>query len=748
MDPATLTLFRDVVNRSSSEREDYYAQHQTSDQLRNEVEALVQAGERTIESFAGHFASAAVRALLEEPTAPTPAAPRAPLQPVSIGRYEVKRLLGRGGMSDVYLARDPMLERDIAVKLIGGDLDSEVARRRLVREASAVGRLRHPNIVTIFDAGEHDGQPYIAMEYVAGETFRSLIRRRAPLSLRRRLELIEGACAGLAHAHRSGVVHLDIKPDNLIVDEAGVVKVLDFGIARVLHNEALATRHVVGTLRYMSPEQIAGDPFDHRSDIFSLGSSLYELLTSLPAFAGSTREIVYQIAVGPIPRLAEVAPGTDPRLDAVVGRAMALEPGDRFADLDEFRAELARLRAELGPDGDQPVEMPDGSVAESRRAIRVPSTGIKAGHESRSAPATQGTPLRRSGRLAPRRRTAAALTAVAVVVLSVAGARWIWGEKAVPQAAPQAVAAPPVSVTPTVSSAPSEPARRDEAPPAAEGVVANEVWRRLALGDREQVLRLLKTGTANGGLRSTARLPYDVVAAVRIAVTQSRETANSAPGAASSDAFRLAEDRLASANRLEAQDPVRALTMLWEASDLYTKSANDSRTKSPAAAITPEPHAPSEPPVPAQTVLPPPTARAQPAPADSTPPAPAPDPPVTRGPDEQARPSSDVNEVLAALDRYRSAFEAREVSQVLTVYPSLSAAQVEQLRKTFAGMAAYELEIRDPRVQVQADVATARAMLVRRMTPRVGSAVSNQVETEFRLRRSAAGWVITDVIAR
>jgi hypothetical protein len=356
-------------------------------------------------------------------------------------------------------------------------------------------------------------------------------------------------------------------------------------------------------------------------------------------------------------------------------------------------------------------------------------------------------PLRRSGRLAPRRRTAAALTAVAGVVLSVAGARWIWGEKAVPQAAPQVVAAPPVNVPPPVSSAPSEPARRDEAPPAAEDVDANEVWRRLALGDREHVLRLLKTGTANGG-RSTARLPYDVVAAVRTAVTQSRETANSVPGAASSDAFRLAEDRLASANRLETRDPVRTLTMLWEASDLYTKSANDSRAKSPAAAITPEPHAPSEPPAPAQTVLPPPTARAQPAPADSTPPAPAPEPPVTRGPDEQARPSSDVNEVLAALDRYRSAFEAREVSQVLTVYPSLSAAQVEQLRKTFAGMAAYELEIRDPRVQVQADVATARAMLVRRMTPRVGSAVSNQVETEFRLRRSAAGWVITDVIAR
>src|SRR5687767_8905061 len=295
MDPETLSLFREVAQRSPSEREEYYAQHQTAEKVRGEVESLLQAGERTVDSFAGHLASAAVRAVLAEPIVPDPAPPRTLLQPVVIGRYEVKRLIGRGGMSDVYLARDPLLERDIAVKLISGELDSEVGRRRLVREASAVGRLRHPNIVTIFDAGEYEGRPYIAMEYVAGETLRSLIHRRVPLPLRRRLELIEGACAGLAHAHRSGVVHLDIKPDNLIVDETGVVKVLDFGIARVLSSESIATKHVVGTLRYMSPEQIAGDSVEHRSDMFSLGCSLYELLTYTPAYAGSTREIVYRI---------------------------------------------------------------------------------------------------------------------------------------------------------------------------------------------------------------------------------------------------------------------------------------------------------------------------------------------------------------------------------------------------------------------------------------------------------------------
>src|SRR5205823_10920647 len=147
--------------------------------------------------------------------------------PAMIGRFEVTLLLGRGGMGEVYLARDPLIDRPVAIKLLAAGREGD-AGRRLVREARAAGRLHHPNIVTLFDAGEHDGRPYIAMEYVSGETLRSIIQRQATLPLRRRLELIEGACAGLAHAHRAEVVHLDVKPDNLMLDEAGIVKVLDF----------------------------------------------------------------------------------------------------------------------------------------------------------------------------------------------------------------------------------------------------------------------------------------------------------------------------------------------------------------------------------------------------------------------------------------------------------------------------------------------------------------------------------------
>ena len=188
------------------------------------------------------------------------------------------------------------------------------------------------------------------MEHVAGDTLRALIRRRAPLPLGRRLRFIESACAGLAHAHRANVVHFDVKPDNLMLDADGVLKVLDFGIARVLKNEVLLTQHVVGTLRYMSPEQAAGGPLDRRSDVFSLGCSLFELVAYAPAYAGSAHEIITRITAGPVPRLADAVPSVDPGSTRWSRSAMALDPVHRFDDLDELAAELGRLRAALEPE--------------------------------------------------------------------------------------------------------------------------------------------------------------------------------------------------------------------------------------------------------------------------------------------------------------------------------------------------------------------------------------------------------------
>src|ERR1700730_15561367 len=167
-------------------------------------------------------------------------------------------------MGTVYLARDPPLARLVAIKVLSGDFDNEDLRERFSREARSVSRLRHPNIVTIFEYGDFTGQPFIAMEYVSGESWAELIRRRAPVPLFRKLRMMEELCAGMAYAHRARIVHRDIKPGNIMVDaENNLIKILDFGIARNLESSAPVTQ-VVGTPSYMSPEQTSGQRVDLR----------------------------------------------------------------------------------------------------------------------------------------------------------------------------------------------------------------------------------------------------------------------------------------------------------------------------------------------------------------------------------------------------------------------------------------------------------------------------------------------------
>jgi serine/threonine-protein kinase len=640
MESDAISLFRELASRSSEEREEYYAQHDVPADVRADVESLLSLDDNAIDSFAGHVASAAIKALFDEApaTAPQPVRTVSTLQPAAIGRYQVGRLLGRGGMSEVYLARDPVLDRDVAVKLIAGELDDQTARRRLVREARAAGRLQHPNIVTIFDAGEHDGRPYIAMEYVCGETVRNLIQRKAPLPLSRRLELIEGACAGLAHAHRAGVVHLDIKPDNLMLDESGVAKVLDFGIARVLQGEALATRHIVGTLRYMSPEQIAGEPLDRRSDVFSLGCSLFELLAYEPAYAGSTKEIVTRIAVGPVPRLVDAVPDIDPRLDAIVSRAMALEPSERFDDLEDLRHELARIRGDT-----------------SSGAATTPREW-------------------RARLLAP--------AAVGFLVAAALGAYLILGATSPSEPGPEVA---------TASAAPAADAVEPPIPSETAGAAASPAERApdTSRAGEKRADRVAPEVTAPAG----PRVPPPPIAAGQLppTLTQPRTTATEPPAAA----------------------PV-------------TQSAPPPAIDLPR----PEPAPPRADPVAPPAAGSPPAERA------------------ARDQPERAQPPSDNEAVLAALGRYRAAYEARNVARVLEVYPSFDSAQVERLRRSFEQMESYEVSILKPRIDVQSDLAIVRAVVEHRMTPRVGSRTVNPVETEFRLQRTGSGWVITAVSSK
>jgi serine/threonine protein kinase len=268
-----------------------------------------------------------------------------------LGRYEIHRRLGRGGMGTVYVAHDPILGRMVAIKVFAGDLDMEDARERFGREARAAAALNHPNIVTIYDFGEFESQPYIVMEYVAGETMASLIRRKVPVAFTDKLRWMEELCAGAAFAHRMSVVHRDIKPANLMIDRTGRLKILDFGIARIL-GYASNTSFMIGTPGYMAPEQITGDPVDHRADQFSIGVVFYEVLAYAEAFPGDTLPaITHRILTQEPEPLTSVVVDMNPELAAIVNQALKKDVVERFSDTEAMREAVARVRRRLDSDG-------------------------------------------------------------------------------------------------------------------------------------------------------------------------------------------------------------------------------------------------------------------------------------------------------------------------------------------------------------------------------------------------------------
>jgi serine/threonine protein kinase len=266
----------------------------------------------------------------------------------TIGKYQIQGLLKRGGMGLLYLGYDPELERQVAIKVIRTDSELGHLRERFVREAKAVARLRHPNIVTIFEFGTHDGLQFIVMEYIPGPNLAEFIRRNLHEPLAPRLKLIDGACAGLALAHRANIVHRDVKPANLMVDVDGTLKILDFGIARIAGPGLTSAGVIMGTINYMAPEQMTGTRVDHRTDIFAMGAVLYELVSGVRAFPGDRFEAVRAkvLHANPAP-LHSICPGIDPPLEAIIGRALAKHPDDRYQDLTELRLELSAVSERL-----------------------------------------------------------------------------------------------------------------------------------------------------------------------------------------------------------------------------------------------------------------------------------------------------------------------------------------------------------------------------------------------------------------
>jgi tRNA A-37 threonylcarbamoyl transferase component Bud32 len=354
-----------------------------------------------------------------------------------VGKYELRHQIGRGAMGIVYEAFDTVIERPVALKMLRTDgfgteqLDD--VRARFKREAHSAGRLSHPNIVTIFDYGEHEGAPYIAMDLMQGEELSRSLESGARMALPQVVRIVEQLLSALAYAHQAGVVHRDIKPSNVFVLRDGTIKMVDFGLARIEASNLTETGAVLGTPAYMSPEQFLGLPVDARSDIFSLGVMLYQMLTGDRPFSGSPSTIMQKVLRQDPVEPSVLNPTLSAAWDTLIKRVLAKKPHDRLQSAREF-AEWMRLAFEGKP-------LPEAAELPEDATVRIDAT-------VRLAP--------------PPKHSRKALVAVlaGLVVVTAAGAIFLNRRAAPEPVSPSAV----VAAAPVTPAAPVSPAAKIEAP--------------------------------------------------------------------------------------------------------------------------------------------------------------------------------------------------------------------------------------------------------------------------------------------
>jgi serine/threonine-protein kinase len=327
---------------------------------------------------------------------------RPPIGQLLDGRYRVESLIARGGMATVYLGTDTRLDRTVALKIMHAELaNDEDFVRRFVGEARSVAQLSHPNVVTVYDQGADGHILYLAMEYVPGRTLRDLLNSRGRLSPREALDIMAGVLGGLAAAHDAGIAHRDVKPENVLLNDSGAVKVADFGLARLLAGVSQTkSGMIIGTAAYLAPEQVAGGVADARTDVYAAGVMLFELLTGRQPHTGDTPlAVAYKHVNEVVPPPSSAVPGLPPALDALVALATSRDPGLRPGDAGEFLGAVTGVRHGLPPDG-TPVPAVGGLPVPPAGDFLDPPAGgfpVPAGSGFPAAPATGFPALPGSG---------------------------------------------------------------------------------------------------------------------------------------------------------------------------------------------------------------------------------------------------------------------------------------------------------------------------------------------------------------
>lgn len=406
-----------------------------------------------------------------------------------LGKYDVIRVLGRGAMGTVYEGRDPIIDRRVAIKTVSLDRadDPEVAEDllRFKREAQAAGRLTHPNIVGVYDYGETEAFAYIVMEFVEGEPLKALLDRGERFAAADATRMMEALLAGLAYSHDHGVIHRDIKPANVMMTKDGRLKLADFGVARIESSSLTQAGTMIGTPSYMSPEQFMGQTIDARTDLYSAGVLLYQLLTGEKPFEGSVTAIMHKVLNVEPPAPSALSVSATPALDAIVRRAMAKRPEDRFASARDFAAALRVAET--------PAETDATMIAPAARPIPA------------VRPAAFATPATPTTEAPPRRGRGALIGGIAAVVVIAGGggAFFLLGGKPhhapTPMTAPAPATKPPTTPAPVPTPAPTAAPSPAPAQPSAPAPTKAAIERKLADAVRGTACALVAGHDSGGG---------------------------------------------------------------------------------------------------------------------------------------------------------------------------------------------------------------------------------------------------------